>query len=256
MFARGLIITAFDCSKTIVPYICRGLSFLRMIVGFIDFLLDSGPILIMVLLPILDLLIIGSIYLRDTPYKLFYIALVILLPFLGILVYYLLTIRQRKNGRYVRMRRRRRLLQTCRGECLANSVQNHNSAASERAELLNKLILHDSVRSEAEYQLVYEQIISLADDKDKFLVDVAGCICNSDPHLFRFLESKKLSDWEIGYCGLYLYGLTSSEIGKFLESKIYYRHNSKIRSKLGLSPHDTNLSIYLKNLSNSLKSKL
>lgn len=55
------------------------------------------------------------------------------------------------------------------------------------------------------------------------------------------------------YCSLYCMGYKGKEIGSILSSSRYYKINSSIRKKLGLSPNETNLDIYLRNLMASVK---
>ena len=60
------------------------------------------------------------------------------------------------------------------------------------------------------------------------------------------LKSHDLTDWEIGYCCLYVLGLKGKDVGNYLKKKRNYIISSDIRRKLGLTEHDTNLGIWLR----------
>lgn len=68
------------------------------------------------------------------------------------------------------------------------------------------------------------------------------------PRFILELEEKGLSELEIGYCCLYALGFTGKEIPGKLQRNSFYNTSSDIRRKIGLGPHDTNLSIWIRNL--------
>ena len=74
----------------------------------------------------------------------------------------------------------------------------------------------------------------------------------SHPSFVRYLEGKGLSGWEVGYCCLYAMGLKGKDIGKYLQKGGHFNISSRIRSKLGISSHDTNLGIHIRKLLSEL----
>ena len=65
------------------------------------------------------------------------------------------------------------------------------------------------------------------------------------PKFIVALEEKNLSELEIGYCCLFALGFTGKEIPDKLRRNSLYNASSAIRKKVGLGPHDTNLSIWI-----------
>ena len=68
------------------------------------------------------------------------------------------------------------------------------------------------------------------------------------PKFVNALEDKGLSELELGYCCLFALGYTNKDITDKLQRTSFYNTNSDIRRKIGLGPHDTNLSIWIQNL--------
>lgn len=128
------------------------------------------------------------------------------------------------------------------------------SILSNRVEILNKLTLRKITggqRSERELICILN---SLEKDRDGFILGITMQYSLSNPFFIHYLKEKGLTDWEIGICCLYVLGLSGKEIsGYILSSSNVYNISSRIRQKLGLSSHDTNLSKYLGSiLANSL----
>lgn len=57
-----------------------------------------------------------------------------------------------------------------------------------------------------------------------------------------------LTEKELEYCCLYALGLKGKDISHYLKSKSHFNDSSKIRAKLGLVEHDTNLGIYIRKI--------
>lgn len=98
-----------------------------------------------------------------------------------------------------------------------------------------------------------EMIESIALDQDAYLNSLGLMFSMRHPALSDYLRSRQFSTWEIGYCSLYFMGYKGKDIGNILSSSRYYKISSAIRKKLGLSPKETNLDIYLKNLSSEIE---
>ena len=89
----------------------------------------------------------------------------------------------------------------------------------------------------------------LGKDRDGFILSLAMQFSFSNPNFINHLKERGLSYWEIGFCCLYLLGLSGKEIaGYVLNSSNVYNVSSLIRHKLGLTVHDPNLANYLETL--------
>lgn len=86
----------------------------------------------------------------------------------------------------------------------------------------------------------------LVSDQDEFLRSTMILFRDSHPEFVAELKSHDLTDWEIGYCCLYVLGLKGKDVGNYLKKKRNYIISSDIRRKLGLTEHDTNLGIWLR----------
>ena len=77
-------------------------------------------------------------------------------------------------------------------------------------------------------------------------------------YLSRFRINAYFQGWrkknELFTGSQHLFTNKGKDIGNILSSSRYYKINSAIRKKLGLGPTETNLDIYLKNLSSGIES--
>ena len=85
-------------------------------------------------------------------------------------------------------------------------------------------------------------------NKETFMQSTCQSFSISHPDFIRQLRNHGLTDWEVGYCCLYALGLSSKEVGHYINSSTYYKTNSMIRKKLGLDSHCTNLNLYIKQM--------
>lgn len=93
----------------------------------------------------------------------------------------------------------------------------------------------------------------MLEDRKTMLRSVGLLMSLYHPRFVIELEKFGLSELEIGYCGLYALGFTGKEIPDKLRRDSFYRTSQAIRRKVGLGPHDTNLSIWVKALFNEKK---
>lgn len=115
-----------------------------------------------------------------------------------------------------------------------------------RLSVLNKFI---AANISANYsQTAMAELNQLMIDKNQFIESTRLTFYITYPKFLDYLKKQHLSDNEIGYCCLYAIGLKGKDISHYIGAKGQYKFNGDIRSKLGLSPHDTNLDIYLRNL--------
>lgn len=114
-----------------------------------------------------------------------------------------------------------------------------------RMALLNDFIKAHLAESGSNAEKHIRQIL---EDKEKFMQSTCQSFSVSHPDFIRQLRRHGLTDWEVGYCCLYALGLSSKEVGHYINSSTYYKTNSIIRKKLGLDSHSTNLNLYIRQM--------
>ncbi len=114
-----------------------------------------------------------------------------------------------------------------------------------RMALLNDFIKAHLAESGSNAEKHIRQIL---EDKEKFMQSTCQSFSVSHPDFIRQLRRHGLTDWEVGYCCLYALGLSSKEVGHYINSSTYYKTNSTIRKKLGLDSHSTNLNLYIRQM--------
>ena len=120
------------------------------------------------------------------------------------------------------------------------------SHISERLAVLNKFITAHI--SDNYTQTAKEELSKLMQNRDQFIESTRLTFYFTYPKFLAYLKKLNLTNKEIGYCCLYAIGLKGKEISHYIGTQGQYKFNGDIRSKLGLSPHDTNLDIYLRKL--------
>ncbi len=118
----------------------------------------------------------------------------------------------------------------------------------QRLAVLDKVLASHISSDDKIYRISEEEIESLISDRESFLTSTKVIFKERYPAFISHLESKGLSDWEIGYCCLYTLGLKGKEVGQYIQKKRHYIISHDIRQKLGLSEHDTNIGIWLRGL--------
>jgi len=117
-----------------------------------------------------------------------------------------------------------------------------------RLAVLDKVIASHISSDDKFYRSSEEEIDVLMADREEFLRSTKIVFEESHPKFIAYLQDKGLTDWEIGYCCLYTLGLKGKDICEFIQKKRHYIISHEIRQKLGLDEHDTNISIYLRDL--------
>lgn len=118
----------------------------------------------------------------------------------------------------------------------------------QRLSVLDRVIASRISSDDKLYRSSEEEIEVLMSDREEFLRSTKIVFEESHPKFIAYLQDKELTDWEIGYCCLYTLGLKGKDIGEYIQKKRHYIISHEIRQKLGLDEHDTNISIYLRNL--------
>lgn len=122
------------------------------------------------------------------------------------------------------------------------------SVIRQRLSVLDKVIASRISSDDKLYRSSEEEIEVLMADREEFRRSTKIVFEENHPKFIAYLQDKGLTDWEIGYCCLYTLGLKGKDIGEYIQKKRHYIISHEIRQKLGLDEHDTNISIYLRNL--------
>ena len=96
------------------------------------------------------------------------------------------------------------------------------------------------------------ELLRISPDRGEFVETLALLFAIYSPSFYSALAEKGLSRYEIGYCCLFVLGYRTKELQDIVARKDVYNISSRIRSKLGLGPNDTNLSLYVSNLFSEL----
>ncbi len=118
----------------------------------------------------------------------------------------------------------------------------------ERLSVLDKIIASRISSDDKLYRSSEEELDVMMADREEFLRSTKILFEENHPKFTAYLEDKGLTEWEIGYCCLYTLGLKGKDIGEYIQKKRHYIISHEIRQKLGLDEHDTNISIYLREL--------
>ncbi|MDE6340999.1 MAG: hypothetical protein K2K93_01650 [Muribaculaceae bacterium] len=138
-------------------------------------------------------------------------------------------------------------------ECLENN-DNLTSQVEEviktRIFMLNKLLstIISSGCNERTIEKIRDDLFS---DREEFMKSTRLAFKATHPGFIEYLEKKGLTETEINYACLYAIGLRGKDVGEYLQSKRHYHISSDIRGKLGIDQHDTNLGIYIQELSHN-----
>lgn len=121
-----------------------------------------------------------------------------------------------------------------------------------RIEMLNGLLAAQITDNNAYAKSYGDWRDKLIQDKDEFMNTTRLAFKASHPRFIEYLEDHGLTESEINYVSLYAIGLRGKEAGEFMQLKRHYNISSEIRSKLGLSEHNTNIGIYVRHLMKDL----
>lgn len=110
-----------------------------------------------------------------------------------------------------------------------------------RIEMLNGLLAAQITDNNTYAKSYGDWRDKLIQDKDEFMNTTRLAFKASHPRFIEYLEDHGLTESEINYVCLYAIGLRGKEAGKYMQLKRHYNISSEIRSKLGLSEHNTNI---------------
>ena len=132
---------------------------------------------------------------------------------------------------------------------LPDMVQN---VIKERIEMLNSLIAGHITANE-KYEKTYDNwVAEYTENAEKFMDSNRLAFQASHPEFIKYLEEKGLTVQEINYVCLYTMGLNGIEVGAYIKKGGHVNMSSAIRKKLGLSKHDSSISVYVTKLFRNL----
>lgn len=116
---------------------------------------------------------------------------------------------------------------------------------NERLAVLDKVLLGHLTSNPVDLKAANDSIEELFRDRDEFIVSTAKVFASSHPKFVSFLKEHNLSQWEIGYCCLFLMGMYSKDLEPHFSRATSNKFNSTIRNKLGLPLNGPKLKTYL-----------
>lgn len=119
------------------------------------------------------------------------------------------------------------------------------SAINERLVLLDKILLGHLSGDPSVSKEAGKNIERMLDDKDDFLVNSAEVFCASRPKFAKYLKEHGLTNWEIGYCHLFLMGMYSKDMDLYMSRRDANNVNATVRSKLGIPQNGKKLKSFL-----------
>ncbi len=123
-----------------------------------------------------------------------------------------------------------------------------DKAIKMRLDLIHSLLIAIIARNDRAETRALEQLKALTSNSTKFMKETRLILSSSYPRFISYLQERGLTDSEINHACLYALGLNGKDLGAFADTANQYNVSSQIRKKLGLTQHDTNLSLYLKKL--------
>lgn len=119
---------------------------------------------------------------------------------------------------------------------------------SERLRIIDNFVFSDALQDDMFEKKASDTLKKIISDREEFIRQNRLIFNQSYPRFIDFLKTQGLTDTEIEHCCLYAIGLNGKMVTNFTNMKRHYHIGSSIRKKLGLNGHDTNISIYIKNL--------
>ena len=116
---------------------------------------------------------------------------------------------------------------------------------NERLALLDKVLLGHITSNPTDVKAANESIKETLVDKDVFILNTAKVFWASHPKFVSFLKEHDLSQWEVGYCCLFLMGMFSKDLDPLFSKATSNKLNSIIRKKLDLPLNGPKLKTYL-----------
>lgn len=119
---------------------------------------------------------------------------------------------------------------------------------SERLKIIDHFVMSEALNDVFFEKKASDTLNSIIKDRKEFIRQTRLIFSASYPEFTGYLVEKGLDETEIELCCLYAIGMNGKMITSFTNVKRHYHIVSDIRKKFGLSGHDTNLSIHIRNL--------
>ena len=189
-----------------------------------------------------------------------YLAISVILLALGLAVAAISAgLKQRKIDRFERDELQRQIdgLMLEREELalLENKNQEGRRIISERLRIIDQFVMSDAFNDSIFEARASETLKEIISDRDAFVKQNRLIFNQASPEFIEYLTGKGLTDTEIDHCCLYAIGMNGKMVTTFTNAKRHYHLGSDVRKKLGLNPHDTNISIFIRNLYNKMESR-
>ena len=137
---------------------------------------------------------------------------------------------------------------------LENKNKEGRKIISERLRIIDQFVMSDAFSDSVFETKASETLKEIICNRTEFVRQNRLIFNQSAPKFIDYLLGKGLTDIEIDHCCLYAIGMNGKMVTTFTNAKRHYHIGSDVRKKLGLSTHDTNISIYIRNLYNQMHS--
>lgn len=124
---------------------------------------------------------------------------------------------------------------------------------AERMQIIDGFVLSDAFNDRAFENKASERLKEIIRNRSEFVKQNRLIFNQSSPEFIAYLINHGLTDLEIEHCCLYAIGMNGKMVTSFTNVKRHYHIGSDVRKKLGLSGHDTNISIYIRKLYKELE---
>ena len=131
---------------------------------------------------------------------------------------------------------------------LENKNQEGRKIISDRLRIIDQFVMSDAFNDSIFEAKASENLKAIISDRAEFVRQNRLIFNQSASRFINHLTEKGLTDIEIDHCCLYAIGMNGKMVTTFTNAKRHYHIGSDVRKKLGLSTHDTNISIYIRNL--------
>lgn len=124
---------------------------------------------------------------------------------------------------------------------------------NERLKIIDQFVMSEALNDSVFEEMALQRLSELINDRKEFTRQTRLIFSSSHPEFISFLTERGLTEKELELCCLYAIGLNGKMVTSFTNVKRHYHTGCDIRKKLGLNGHDTNISIYIRNLLEELE---
>lgn len=124
---------------------------------------------------------------------------------------------------------------------------------NERLRIIDQFVMSEALHDTFFEKKASQTLKAIMNDRKEFIRQTRIIFNTSYPRFIKHLTDKGLDEMEVEFCCLYAIGLNGKMVTSFTNVKRHYHIGCDIRKKLGLNGHDTNLSIYVRNLLEELE---